>query len=141
MMDEEEDFRQFGCTMISTEALARVLMRDEAVKAFEGLDERPRARLFRVMQLWSKGLPLLPGQLNVNEGRCQKGSINRLLQAFKTHGIRLYGFTRRLTGKKTFIVVDVDPAKKQKKADAGILDRAKSRVIRFEEEFGDRDEE
>src|SRR5262249_13233876 len=138
--DEKEDFRQFECSLLATEALARVLIRDDAIKAFESVEERPLARLLRVMQLWSKGLPLTPEQFNANEGRCQKGSINRLLQAFKTHGIRLYGFTRRIVGKKTFIIVDVDPAKKQKKADPRILQRAKDRVISFEEEFGDFDE-
>jgi len=127
MQDEEEDFRQFECRPICAEPLARVIMRDDAVKAFAGLDERPRARLVRVMQLWSKGMALTPEQFNANEGRCQKGSINRLLQAFKTHGIRLYGFTRRLVGKKTFVIVDVDSAKKQKRADQGILNRAKNR--------------
>ncbi|HEV2594661.1 MAG TPA: hypothetical protein VGU01_05610 [Sphingomicrobium sp.] len=140
MDDEEKDFRQFECRPICAEALARVIMRDEAFKAFVDLEERPRARLVRVMQLWSKGMALTPEQFNGNEGRCQRGSINRLLQAFKTHGIRIYGFTRRLVGKKTFVIVDVDPAKKQKRADQGILNRAKDRVIYFEAKYGGQDE-
>lgn len=140
MKDEEDELSRFGCSLVADEALARVIITSDTVKPFTSLDERTQARLVRVIQLWCKGMNLTPEQFNPNEGRCQKGNINRLLQAFKTHGVRLYGFTRRLLGKKTFIILDADPAKKQNRADQGILKRAKDRVIKFEEDFGGRDE-
>lgn len=114
-----------------------MLIRRDAYAEFAELEERKQAQLIARMDLWSDGRRMSSEHLNANEGRCKKGDINRMLQAFKTHKIRLFGFVRPLLSLKSFIVVDIDPAKKQDKANKRIVARATDRVIEFEEEFGD----
>jgi hypothetical protein len=71
---------------------------------------------------------------NANEGRTPRHEV--LLQAFKTFKVRLYGFSSAVGGRRTFVIVDADPAKKQDRADPKILKRAKRRVDDLFDEFG-----
>lgn len=76
------------------------------------------------MKLWCEGRKLAPTMFNYNEGRSKQKNL--LIQAFKAFKIRFYGFERHLSDRRTFIIIDYDPAKKQDKADPNILKRAKS---------------
>lgn len=60
-----------------------------------------------------------------------------LMQAFKTHKVRLYGLVRNIEGHKVFVITGVDPAKKQNKADPKVLGKAKVRALDFAERLGD----
>lgn len=77
------------------------------------------------MELWCKGMSLTPEMMNRNEGR-SGGGIR--LEAFKAFKVRLYGFEVKFKKIKTFIIVIIDTAKKQNKADKNILKSAKSRA-------------
>ena len=92
---------------------------------FSAVEEKKKARFARIMELWCDDSRLTPEMFNANEGR-SNGNI--LLQAFKAFKVRLYGFARQVAGLKTFIIVDIDPAKKQDRADPRILKRAKRRA-------------
>lgn len=78
------------------------------------------------MRLWCEGRPLTPKMFNGNEGRTSRHNL--MLMAFKTFKTRFYGFSASVGGKRTFVIVDTDPAKKQDKADPTILKRAKRRI-------------
>jgi hypothetical protein len=69
---------------------------------------------------------LTPEMFNGNEGRSPRHNV--LLQALKIRKVRLYGFSRSIGRRRTFIIVDADPAKKQDKADQNVLKRARGRV-------------
>ena len=128
---------RFGCSLLVRGHQGQVVVRSEARAEFEALEQRQQAQLLARMSLWADGRRMTAEQFNGNEGRCRKGSINRMLQAFKVHKVRLFGFVRPLLKSKSFIIVDVDPAKKQERANRRIMSRSIDRVISFEEEFGD----
>lgn len=137
MSESQDTAKQFQCeTLVDKKGGSRVLLSTEAGKEFWALETRQQARLLANMELWSDGRPMSETQFNGNEGRT-KGGINRMLQAFKVHKIRCYGFVCPLQGRKTFVIIDVDPAKKAEKGKVRILDRAKNRVVTFENKYGD----
>lgn len=93
------------------------------------MEEKAKSQFLRIMDLWIEARALTPQQFNGNEGRAKRGSANILLGAFKRFKIRLYGFSHNLSGRRTFIIIDLDPAKKQDKADPKVLKRAKERAL------------
>jgi len=101
------------------------------------IDERKMARLTRIMELWTDGQQLTAEQFNGNEGRAKRGDVNVMLQAFKTHKVRLFGIVMRVDALRTFLIVDLDPAKKQNKADPKILKRAHDRALDLTIKAGD----
>jgi hypothetical protein len=126
MSDETGDsLDALGCDVLVKTKAAQVCIWRSTRDGYDELEDRIKGRLERVMTLWCDNQRLTPEMFNANEGRSPK---NNLLQAFKTFKCRLYGFVRTVKGTKTFIIVDIDPAKKKDKADPGILKRAKSRV-------------
>jgi len=119
------------CCEIISGSSARVVIHEDAQDGFDSVEDRKKDRLIRVIELWCDGQRPTPEQFNGNEGRATQGTINVLIQAFKTHKVRLYGAEMQIEGRRTFVIVEVDPAKKQNKADPTILKRAKSRAIEF----------
>lgn len=126
MSTDDEQLKKLGFTSLAETTRGRVVITEAVEPEFEALEEHVRGRLTRIMELWCDGRPLTETMFNGNEGRA-KGS-NILLMAFKGFKVRLYGFQQTLLKRKTFIVADIDSAKKQNKADQGILKRAKARV-------------
>ena len=53
-----------------------------------------------------------------------EGGNDHLLYEFKSHQFRLYGVVRTFKGKRSFVGVACDPAKKTPKADPKVLKRA-----------------
>lgn len=107
------------------------------MKELEEIDPKKLARLIRIMELWCLGQQLSGEQFNGNEGRARRGDLNVMLQAFKTHKVRLFGFVMSIDLKRTFLIVDLDPAKKQNKADPKILKRAHGRALDWTEKAGE----
>lgn len=116
------------CEVLEERFGARVVIRRSVRKEYDSLDDRKKGKLNAIMRLWCErgARALTPEMLNVNEGRTPQ--TNLMLQAFKTFKVRLYGFSGDVGGKRTFVIVDTDPAKKQNKADPKILKRAKRRI-------------
>ena len=137
MSESSDDADAYGCELLVREGRAQVVLREEASKEFWSLEQRAQAKLLARCKNWAAGRRLPEEHLNHNEGRARKGSINRRIEAFKISGVRLFGFVRPLMGFKTFIAVAVDAAKKQRKANPRVLSRATTRIIEFEEKFGD----
>lgn len=136
MSDSVDDASQFNCeTLAEIRGKNRVLLSSGAAKEFWSLDKRDQARMVANMDLWVEDRTLADTQFNGNEGRAKNG---RMLLAFKIRKIRCYGFVCSLQKRKTFVIVDVDPAKKTNKGKPRILDRAKIRVINFEEKHGEK---
>jgi hypothetical protein len=136
MSDSEDKAERFRCESLVDRGENRVLLSAEASKEFWALDTRQKARLLANMELWAEGRQMTDKQFNGSEGRA-KGGVNRMLMAFKIHKIRCYGFVCPLEGRKTFVIVDVDPAKKTDKGKVRVLDRAKDRVVAFEKRYGE----
>ena len=121
------------CDVLASRHGARVAIRRRIRHEFDGLDDQKKGRLQAIMGLWCEGRALTPQMFNGNEGRTSIHNV--MLQAFKTFKVRLYGFSSDVGGKRTFVIIDSDPAKKQDKADPKILKRAKRRI---DELFNDR---
>ena len=136
MSDSEDKAEQFRCETLVDRGGNRVLLSAEAGKEFWALETRQQARLLANMELWVDSRQMTEKQFNGSEGRT-KGGLNRMLMAFKVHKIRCYGFVCPLEGRKTFVILDIDPAKKTNKGKVRILDRAKERVVAFENRYGD----
>lgn len=117
---------KIDCDVLEERFGARVAIRRDMRKEYDSLDDQKKGRLNAIMKLWCEGRALTPQMFNGNEGRTTRH--NCLLQAFKTFKVRLYGFSGDVGNKRTFVIVDSDPAKKQNKADPKILKRAKRRV-------------
>ncbi|WP_152569483.1 MULTISPECIES: hypothetical protein [Sphingomonas] len=126
MTDGNDELAKLGCEHVASTGNGQVAILSHVKPDFDGIEERYQSRLLRIMELWCDGRPLTEEMFNPNEGRATR--TNLMLQAFKGFKIRLYGFVRQVSLKKTFIIVDMDTAKKQNKADPKILKRAKSRV-------------
>lgn len=121
----DETIDSLDCKVLVETAKGQVAITRKLLPSFEQLADQKRARLEAVMRRWCDGVPLTAEMFNGNEGRTTAGI---LLQAFKGFKIRFYGFARQVASVRTFLIVDVDPAKKQDKADPKILSRAKSRA-------------
>lgn len=135
MNDSEDEGSRFNCeTLAEIKGKNRVLLSAEAAKDFWSLEKRQQARLVANMDLWAEGRQMTDTQFNGNEGRARN---NRMLQAFKVHKVRCYGFVCPLEGRKTFVVIDVDPDKKSDRGKPRVLERAKTRLVNFEEKYGE----
>jgi hypothetical protein len=126
-MSDSDDFASVNCDHVLTGVIAQVLMAKSVTIDFCELESRKQARLLSNAKLWADGQRPSTEQFNGNEGRCG-GDNDRMLVAIKVHKVRLYGFIRNYKSKKTLILVDIDPSKKQDRACPRILKRAKSRV-------------
>ena len=126
MSDSDDEFSKLGCERVVETAKGQVAIITQIRGDYDEIEDRKRFRLTRIMELWCDGRPLTEEMFNPNEGRAPQSNV--MLQAFKGFKVRLYGFVRQIAKKKTFIIVDMDSAKKQNKADKGILKRAKARV-------------
>lgn len=136
-MTAKSALKTLGFTTLVSGSSARVAI-DEALEGdLADIDERKMARLTRIMELWVAGQQLTTEQFNGNEGRAKRGDLNVMLQAFKTHKIRLFGIVVRLDALRTFLIVALDPAKKQNKADPKILKRAHERALDITKEVGE----
>lgn len=124
-----------GCCVVVSGRRARVAIHSGAEREFDGLDERKKVHLLRVMELWCEGQRLTPEQYNPSEKRARKGDVNVLVGAFKAFKNRLYGTVLDIDNQPTFVIVDVDPAKKQQRANKGILGRACGRAIAVAEQL------
>lgn len=137
MSDSEDSGGPFQCvTLVEIKGGNRVLLSKEAGKEFWALEKRQQARLLANMELWADGRRMSENQFNSSEGRT-KGGIDRMLMAFKVWKVRCYGYVCPLEGRKTFVIIDVDPAKKTDKGKVRVLDRAKDRVVAFEKKYGE----
>lgn len=130
-----------GCSRIVAEVPAAcVAMMADVEDDFGKIEERKLSQLVRVADRWCGGHPLTKEQFNGNEGRARRGSLNVLVQAMKTHKVRLYGAVFQIGGRKTFMIVDADIAKKQDKANPVRLDRAKERALDVAEQLNNDNE-
>jgi hypothetical protein len=123
---DDDSHEALGCRCLAkgTDTGACVICKTKIIKEFEKLEDRQQARLLRAMQRWCDGHVLTEEMFN-NEGR---SAGNLMLQAFKTHKIRLYGYETNLNGNRTFVIVERDLAKKQTKADQELLKRARKYI-------------
>jgi hypothetical protein len=128
---ETDSLERFGCVLIVRKGASQVVIEASLVKDYNRLDATARARMERVMELWCEERALTKAMFNGNEGRSAKG---KMLQAIKAFRVRLYGFVTQLDGRRSFVIVDYDAAKKQDPADQNILKRAKGRVDGFGKE-------
>jgi hypothetical protein len=113
------------CEPLVRTAKAQVAIARRLLPAYRGINDQKRGRFEAIMNRWCEEVPLTPEMFNGNEGRSSDGI---LIQAFKGFKIRLYGFVRQVRSVKSFLIVELDPAKKQDKADPKVLKRAKNRA-------------
>lgn len=128
-MTADESVSQEGYEVLASTPKSCVAIEKSLTKELKEIDDRKLARLLRIAELWCQGQQLTAEQFNGNEGRARRGDLNVMLQAFKTHKVRLFGIVMRFAGRRTFFIVDLDPAKKQNKADPAILKRAQGRAL------------
>lgn len=121
----DETLDLLECEPLAKTATSQVAIARRLLPLYRQLADQKRARFEAIMRRWCEGIPLTPEMFNLNEGRSSAGT---LIQAFKGFKIRLYGFVRQVSSVKTFIIVEIDPAKKQDKADPKVLKRAKAKA-------------
>ncbi|WP_157726807.1 hypothetical protein [Qipengyuania flava] len=138
-MSDSDDFSEIECELVLNGAGGRVLMSGSVIDEFMALDSRKQAQLLSRAKLWADGVRLTREQFNGIEGRCG-GANDRMLVALKTSKAmktRLYGFVRHYRDQRTLLIVDMDTAKKQDKANPRILKRAKAAAVSLDERCGD----
>jgi len=123
--DDDETLDHFQCDPLIETAGAQVAILRRLLPTYRGFKEQTRARFAAVMKRWCDGVSMPIEMFNWNEGRSADGIMIRAFKGFK---IRLYGFERTVSAKRTFLIVEIDPAKKQDKADPKVLSRAKKRA-------------
>jgi hypothetical protein len=122
---DNESLEDFDCEPLVRTAKAQVAIARRLLPAYRGVNDQKQGRFEAIMRRWCEGVSLTPEMFNANEGRSSGGI---LVQAFKGFKIRLYGFVRQVQRVRTFLIVEVDLAKKQNKADPKVLKRAKRRA-------------
>lgn len=137
MSDSSDGAEQHECeTLAETKNGPRVLLTKEAADDFWAIDSRVLSRLVSFMDLWIDSPQKLNEKQFRSEGRCG-GIANRMLVAFKNQAVRLFGFVCPLGGRKSLVIVDVEPKKQSQKAKQHVLDRARKRAVEFERKFGE----
>lgn len=124
--DDDESLEDLECDRLAECNGSQVAIARNVRDEYDALPTKQLGRFQRAMEMWCEGHRLPKEMWNANEGRSPKQNL--LIQAIKAFKVRLYGFVRHVGDKKTFIIVDLDPAKKQDKADPIIVKRAKSRA-------------
>lgn len=120
-----ESLDDLDCEPLVRTAKAQVAMARRLLPTYRGVSDQKQGRFEAIMRRWCEDVSLTPEMFNANEGRSSGGI---LIQAFKGFKIRLYGFVRQVQRVKTFLIIEIDPAKKQDKADPKVLKRAKRRA-------------
>lgn len=128
-MTDDADLKAFDLVPLASSSRGCVVIESKLKSAFDALDDKIKSQFLAIMDLWIEGRTLTDKQFNGNEGRAKRGSTNVMLCAFKRFKIRLYGFVHGFKGRRSFVIVELDPAKKQDKADPKILSRAKARAL------------
>lgn len=124
--EEGDSLEAIECDLLIERFGARVVIRRMVRKVFDALNDKQRGRLIAIMGRWCQDPRLLTQEMfNGNEGRTPRHSM--MLQAIKIRKVRLYGFAKAVGRRKTFVIVDADPSKKQDKADQNVLKRARNR--------------
>jgi hypothetical protein len=131
---KDDSLEHIDCDVLAEHSGARVVIRRVIRKFYDALDFQKQASFEAKMKRWCDGDKMTPEMFKHNEGRSSRHNV--MLQAFKAFKVRLYGFSFSVGDKRTFIIVDADPAKKQNKADPNILKRAKSRIDDLLDEKG-----
>jgi hypothetical protein len=125
--EEDDSLEEIECDLLVERFGARVVVRRVMRKIYDALSDKQKGRFLGIMGRWCEDPRMLtPEMFNGNEGRSPRHNV--LLQALKIRKVRLYGFSRSIGRRRTFIIVDADPAKKQDKADQNVLKRARGRV-------------
>jgi hypothetical protein len=125
--EEGDSLEEIECDLLAERFGARVVVRRVMRKIYDALADKQKGRFLGIMARWCEDPRMLtPEMFNANEGRSPRRNV--LLQALKIRKVRLYGFSRSIGRKRTFVIVDADPAKKQDKADPKVLKRAKGRI-------------
>lgn len=122
----EESLDDLECDCLASAKTAQVAIARNIKNDYDNLTYQQLGRFQRILEMWCQEHNLPPTMWNSNEGRSPVYKV--LIQAAKITKVRLYGFVRSVQGVKTFIIVDLDPAKKQNKADPIVLKRAKDRA-------------
>jgi hypothetical protein len=122
---DNESLEDFDCEPLVRTAKAQVAIARRLLPTYRGVSDQKQGRFEAIMRRWCEGVALTSEMFNGNEGRSPNGI---LIQAFKGFKIRLYGFVRQVRNIKTFLIVEIDPAKKQDKADPKVLKKAKRRA-------------
>lgn len=128
-VENDPPYRALGCECLAEYPEGCVFCEAKIAKEYHGLEDRQQARLKRAMQRWCEGSALTNEMFNPNEGR---SAGNIMLQVFKTHKIRFYGYETIIDSKKTFVIVERDLSKKKDKADQALLKRARKYVDAME---------
>ncbi|WP_370197521.1 hypothetical protein [Roseibium sp.] len=112
---------------ICKDSYCEICMLKKLERTFKKLDVKERARLLKWMKSYAKdGAKYLDDQKFKGEGRFPSGlpsGEKYTVYAFKAWKIRLYGC---FEGKR-FLITEIDPAKKQNKADPQKLKNAATR--------------
>ena len=124
--EDDESLTRINCDLLQERHGARVVLRNGIRGAYESLSAQMHGRFEAIFNRWCDGTKLTPEMFNGNEGRTPRHKV--LLQAFKAFKVRLYGFSMSVGGRRTFLILDADFAKKQDRADQRILKRAKARI-------------
>ena len=130
----DESLERIACDVLVERCGARVVIRRAVRRVYDALTDRQRGRFLGIMCRWCEDPRALPPDMfNPSEGRSNRHNI--LLQAFKIRKVRLYGFGTTIDEKKSFLIVDADPAKKQNRGEPRILNRSRNRVDDISDEI------
>lgn len=111
----------------------RVVMLKSLAKEYKKLKHKDKAGLLRWIQIWcddqqAGAIPREKFKKQDNYRNAEGKSI--AVYCFKFFQGRLYGFSRIVEKKETFLISAIDPAKKNDDADQNLLARAKEEGFR-----------
>jgi len=104
----------------------RVVMAKGLAKEFRKIAVKDQAKLRSWMEIWTEDRE---GAISTQRFKAQDSFTDAKgrrihVYAFKSYQARLYGFSRKIEGKETFLVTAADAAKKDDEADPAKLQRA-----------------
>lgn len=116
----------------------RVVMAKGLAKEFKKIATKHQAKLKSWMEIWTTDREgAISSQKFKYQDSFQDGKGRRIqIYAFKSFQARLYGFSRKIEGKDTFLVTAADAAKKDDEADPAKLQRASKEGFRILDAVG-----
>lgn len=129
--------KTFGCEQLAHGELRQVWICKKAIKDFRKADKRMLKRAAKIIEKYCDCERSALGPTQYKQVRRDtKGGKTIALKEFKADQLRLYGIEDTVAGRQVFIVVTVDTAKKQNKADIRKITTALSKSWKYIEEIG-----
>ncbi len=128
----KETANKFDCELLAEGKLREVWLCKKRIKLFGKADEKMTARALAIIARYCDVEKSALKQTSYKTlRRYKRGDESFQLKEFKADQLRLYGFEEIVNGDEIFVVVEIDPQKKQDRASPRKLESAERSAWKY----------